>query len=290
LGEQYESYVSYPVKYINLPENKVLVGEVPQKLGLRVQTSGFSLLKSKMNLNLVPLRFDMNSLSLNSFGTDTMIIITETIKDLLSEELAQMKIIDITPDTLFFCFTGLETRKVPVVPVLAVHERFFQKQFTQNGDIRVVPDSIFISGPGNVVAATGAVHTKTLSYTDLTSDVTVNCDIDPIALLTYSVQKVEVTIPVDRFTEVEENLPVMPVNVPDSLVMVPIPGKVKVTYRICLSNYQKTLNNPLSPRVNYLEISGKQNHRLTVFLTDTPKIINNLRFNPNEIEFLITRK
>lgn len=290
LGEQYVTSVSYPVKYFNFPENKVLVGKVPQKLELRIQANGFSILKSKLNLKIIPLRFDINSFALNSLGNDTFIIITETIKDILSEELDQVKIIEISPDTLFMRFTSIVSRKVAVVPVLSQHERFFRKQFTQNGDILVVPDSVLISGPGNVVSRTSVIHTEALSFTDLASDVTTDCTLEPVEMLTYSIEKVRVTIPVDRFTEVEESLTIQPVNVPDSLVMIPIPGKVKATYRICLSNYQKIMHNPLSPRINYQEINEGLTHRLTVFLADTPKMVSNFRLNPHEVEFLITRK
>ena len=127
-------------------------------------------------------------------------------------------------------------------------------------------------------------------FTNLTDTVTTDCKLKPVKSLTYSVEKVKVTIPVDRFTEVESNLPVQSVNVPDSLSMIAIPGQVKITYHICLSNYPQMLHNPLLPRINYKDINGTNSGRLTVFLADTPRVISNVRFNPPEIEFLITRK
>ncbi len=45
LGQQYETNVTYPVRYTDFPENKVLIGDIPQKLELRVRASGFSILK-----------------------------------------------------------------------------------------------------------------------------------------------------------------------------------------------------------------------------------------------------
>ncbi len=72
--------------------------------------------------------------------------------------------------------------------------------------------------------------------------------------------------------------------------MIAIPGQVKITYHICLSNYPEMLHNPLLPRINYKDINRTHSGRLTVFLADTPSVISNVRFNPHEIEFLITRK
>jgi hypothetical protein len=290
LGQQYETYVTYPVRYTDFPENKVLISDVPQRLTLRVKASGFIILKCRLNLNIIPLRFNVNSYARNNSGKDNYVVITGNIRDMLSEELDQVDILNVTPDTLFFTMADIVTKKVPVMPALEMHDRFYQKQFTQNGDIRVKPDSITISGPENIVSSTHFINTQVISFSNLMDTVTKDTRLEPVKALTYSVEKVEVTIPVDRFTEVENYLPVQTVNVPDSLTMIAIPGQVKVTYHVCLGNYQQMLNNPLLPRINYKDINITHSGRLTVFLADTPKMISNIRLNPSQIEFLITRK
>jgi len=290
LGEEYETDVTYPVRYVNFPDNKVLIGEVPDKLKLRIRAKGFSIIKSKLDLNLIPLKFNVNSFSLNSIGADTFYIITETVRDLLSEELEQVRILDISPDTLFFRFTGMVVKKVAIRPVLALHDKFFQKQYMQNGTIGVFPDSIIVSGPVTLVRDINFIPTEPLSFTNLDDTVELQCNLKKSAMIAFSQYKVRLVIPVDRFTEVEENLTVVPVHVPDSLTMIAIPGQVKITYKICLGNYKKVQDNPLVARIDHNKISDNQYSRLPVFLSDTPRYINNVRFNPKETEFLITRK
>ena len=171
LGEEYESSIDYPVRYINFPENKVLVGEVPYKLHLTVRAKGFSIFRSKLNLDLVPLRFNVSSFSLNSKGVDNFFVVTETVKDVLSAELKDMTILDIKPDTLFFKLTGIAVKKVPVKPVLALHNKFFQQQFMLNGKIELNPDSIIISGPAIMVDSINHVNTEPFRYTNLSDTV-----------------------------------------------------------------------------------------------------------------------
>jgi hypothetical protein len=290
MGEQYETIVDYPVRYVNFPEDKVLIGRVPDRLQLHVRARGFNILRSKLKLNILPLRFNVNSFSLNSLGTDTFYVITETVKDVLSTELDNTTILDISPDTLFFRFSSMAIKKVPVLPVLANHDKFFQQQFMQNGVIEVTPDTIIISGPGTIINTIKHVYTESLIFTNLTDTTRVECQLKPIDMITYSEEKVKISIPVDRFTEVEERLSIVPVNVPDSLNMIAIPGQISVTYQICLSNYNRIKNAPITPRIDYAVIQEKNIQRLTVFLTDTPDYISNIRFNPRVIEFLITRK
>jgi hypothetical protein len=109
-------------------------------------------------------------------------------------------------------------------------------------------------------------------------------------MITYSQQQVTAVIPVDRFTEVENRLTIIPVNVPDSLNLIAIPGQVTATFRISLSNYNRIVNNPLMPLIDYNAIRNSSMPRLTVFLADTPDYIVNLMFNPKVTEFIITRK
>jgi hypothetical protein len=290
LGEVYEADVTYPVRYVSFPDTKVLIGNVPDKLQLRIRAKGFTILRSKLNLNLVPLKFNISSFSLNSIGTDTFFIVTETVKELLSVELDQVTILDISPDTLYFRFTDIAVKKVIIRPVLAMHDKFYQQQFMQNGDIVVSPDSIIVSGPEILLRELTFVLTDPISFTNLSDTVQLQCNLKPGDMITYSQEKVQVTIPVDRFTEVDESMAVVPVNVPDSLNMIAIPGRVNITYNVCLSNYNRLAKNPPVPSIDFNTISERQVKRLTVFLADTPKIISNIRFYPKETEFLITRK
>jgi hypothetical protein len=290
LGEQYESKIDYPVRYINFPEDKVLVWDVPYKLHLTVRGKGFSILRSKLNLDLIPIRFDINSFSLDSKGVDTFFVVTESVKEILSAELKDMTILDIAPDTLFFKLTGIKVKKVPVRPVLAMNNKFFRQQFMLNGRIAVDPDSIIISGPALIIDSINHVETVPISYTNLADTVTARFNLRALNMITFSQQKVAVTIPVDRFTEVEQRLTIVPVNVPDSLNLIAIPGQVSATFRISLSNYNKVMNDPLVPKVDYTSITRNSQPRLTVFLDDTPDYVINLRFNPKATEFIITRK
>lgn len=290
LSEEYETVVDYPVRYINYPEGKVLIGEVPDKLTLRINASGFSVLKSRLNLNIIPLKFDVNSFSLNSIGADTFYILTETVKDILSEELNQVQILGISPDTLFFRFNTLEVKKIPVKPIMNMHDKFFQVQYMQNGEIDIIPDSIIISGPSTILNTMTFVYTKPIKLNNLSDTAELTAGLQMVDKINYSQERVKVIVPVDKFTEVEQNLPVISIHVPDSLEIIAIPGQVRIAYQVCLSNYNKTVSKPLLLYIDYMKMEESRPQRLSVFLSDTPQFISNIRINPKDVEFLIRRK
>ncbi len=101
LGDHYESVVNYPVRYTNFPEGKQLAGDVPDKLTLRINATGFTILKSKLNLNLIPVRFDVASYQLNNTGNDIFFVVTQSVRSVLSNELRMSLYLTLTP-TLFF--------------------------------------------------------------------------------------------------------------------------------------------------------------------------------------------
>jgi hypothetical protein len=290
LSNVYETEILYPVRYVNLPENKVIVGELPDKLALRVKAIGRKILLSKLNLKIIPLKFDVNSFVAQNSSSDTLYIPTNSVKNILSEELDGIEIIDIKPDTLKFCFIGLVVKKVPVKPTFPDNQPMFAPQYMVNGPISIEPDSIIISGPKNMLQDISTVYTEPLNLTDLSDTVTRFYNIEKHENISYSQRKVRVTVPVDKYTQAEYNLPVVALNLPDNLILKAFPERVRITYNITLSNYKKINPEWIMPHIDYQEILKNPSTRLHLFLLDTPDMIKAIKFSPEKVEYLLTKR
>jgi hypothetical protein len=114
LGKEMEAGIRFPVKYINLPKEKMIVEE-PIRLNIFLKGAGYSILKlkvsekrsqviidiSKVNYKRVP-----GSKSLNYF------IITAGLTKSLSVQLRSgCEITSIKPDTLFFTLDKMVQNK-----------------------------------------------------------------------------------------------------------------------------------------------------------------------------------
>ena len=80
LSQEYEDEILYPVRYINIPENKVIMNALPEKLALKVKARGRKILFSKLNLNLIPIKFDVNSFVTKDTKPDSLFILTNSFK------------------------------------------------------------------------------------------------------------------------------------------------------------------------------------------------------------------
>ena len=114
LGKEMEAGIRFPVKYINLPKEKMIVEE-PIRLNIFLKGAGYSILKlkvsekrsqviidiSKVNYKRVP-----GSKSLNYF------IVTASLTKSLSVQLRSgCEITSIKPDTLFFTLDKMVQNK-----------------------------------------------------------------------------------------------------------------------------------------------------------------------------------
>jgi len=113
LGKEVEADVRYPVKYFNLPKEKV-IEDVPEKLNLYLKGPGYSVLKLRLSGNKAPLQVDLSKISYKlvpeSKSADYFIVTSGLLKSFTVQVRAGCEVIAIKPDTLFFTFTKATAR------------------------------------------------------------------------------------------------------------------------------------------------------------------------------------
>ncbi len=289
LNEQYEAEITYPIKYTKFPPNKMLVGKLPDKLTLKVQATGINIFAHKFPLKIKALKFNIESFSLQESGNNSFYILTKQIKEYVSEDLENMKILNIYPDTLFFRFTNVVTRKIAVKADFQNFDYMLAKQYTLNGKISSIPDSIIATGPQLVLDTLKCVYTEPISLKNLTDTALKSYNLKKIDQLEFNKRKVKILIPVDKFTETSMTSTIYTINVPDTLNLKTFPNTAKVTYRVSLSNYDRVNTNMIQPFVDYTFIGKSISSMLKVQLIDTPQFIYDIRIDPGSVEYLIER-
>jgi hypothetical protein len=106
LGKEIEAAIKYPVKYANLPKERVVVEEQPVKLNLYLKGPGYSILKLKISGNRTPVTIDISKVNYRRVAGSkdhNYFIVTSGLTKSLSLQLRSgCEITSITPDTLFF--------------------------------------------------------------------------------------------------------------------------------------------------------------------------------------------
>lgn len=180
LGKETEGELKFQLKYINLPKDRILVDIFPSKLYFYVKAPGYSILKLKISGNRRPVVIDLSKVIykrvIDSNLLSYYIVSSNLIQTFTKQLYANLEITSIKPDSIFFSFSPIITKKVPVVPDVKVN---IERQYNLKDPINCVPDSVKITGPKQVIDTTPLVKTKYQKFTgpDWPVTKTIKCSI-----------------------------------------------------------------------------------------------------------------
>jgi len=107
LGKAIQSDIKYPVKFINVPKDRVLA-LAPTRLNLFLQGTGFSMLRLKISGNSDPAIIDLSKVPYksvrNNKSTDFYLITSGLVQNFNVQLKPECRITSVKPDTLFFSF------------------------------------------------------------------------------------------------------------------------------------------------------------------------------------------
>ncbi len=290
LGKQYTEEINYPVRYKNFPSQKVQIGNLPEKLNLKVTAQGYTLLRFKLSSRYLPISFNLNAFTIYRLpGHDSSEFFLQTIytKDYITKQLSSdFEIISIKPDTLYFRFANIRSKVVPVKPKFTYQ---LGKQMILKAGLIIKPDSILISGPEFIIDTLSGIETLSSNLGMISRSREVMVKIAPIENLYIKTKEVSVGFNVEQFTEKTIQIPITAINIPDSIQIKTFPQSVQLICQVGLSNYDKLHPSSFKVVVNYNEIFQSETGKLKVEIIMQPDFIRAVNFTPKTVEYLIEK-
>jgi hypothetical protein len=106
LSKEAEAGISYPVKYTNLPKDRVITENLPADLDVFLKGPGYSILKLKISGRKAPVIIDISKVNYKRAPggkTQNYFIVTSGLTKSLNVQIRSgCEITSIKPDTLFF--------------------------------------------------------------------------------------------------------------------------------------------------------------------------------------------
>jgi hypothetical protein len=289
LEKPYITTIEYPVRYANLPPQKVLYGNIPDKLTLRVNAQGFTLLRYKISSVLRPIVFDMGTYSLSNTvvgDNSRKYLLTKFIFEKLNEQIgAEVKILAILPDTVYFQFANRVEKRIVVKPKV---EMSFEEQYMLRGRITTLPDSMLLSGPDLILDTLKAVYTEKQVFNKLDEPQKLTVAVLPLKYITFQSEEVILSVDVDKYTESGMSLPVEAINVPEGYRLRTFPAFINVSYKVCLSDFKSIQPGQFRVVVDYSDIEENEK-RLPVKLLQYPRSISGLKLQASNVEYIVEK-
>jgi hypothetical protein len=289
LSKAYVSEVKYHLVYTNVPQDRVLDKEGIEDIHLRIRSRGFDLfslkyltIKNPIIVNLEELYIRKDPVSGKSY------FLSNQIRQQLVNQLdAADQLLGIRPDTVFFRLDKVVTIIVPVKANLSLQ---FQKQYQLYDSIKIMPPTVTIRGPESLIDTIERLMTvrKDLEELDQNTDITLALE-KPFKneLVSYSADEVELSIPVEEFTEavIERPLTVQGFNPAQRIKT--FPEMVKVKYIVALKDYQRVDPANFKVFASPDTASGQYGSRLRVTRTECPDFVRITSIDPSEMDYII---
>ena len=286
LSESYVNYATFDLEYINAPDSLLLADISKANVNVKLKAVGFQFLG--FNLKNKKILIDLSTVEKE--GSNFYIPHTVFRKQIESQLPGSMSLLEMDKDTLSFNFYSTETKKVKVKPRLRIN---LAQNYLLDGDLKIEPDSITITGPKNEIDSINDVSTLKQNLTDLTSDFSRTVEVyksPELENTVFSTGTVLVSGAVARFSEKILEIPIKVINEPKGMQVKIFPDKVSVVCKAKIDELKQLQSSDFQVTADYGTVENGNLKMLELVLAKKPKNIHSARLNEKNVEFILTKK
>ncbi len=288
LSKDYTTQIVYPVKYTELPKNKFLSNTPPQKLNLRVNGHGFTLVRYKLrlafssvNLNLAEI-IDEHHLG----SPSTMSISSAILQNYAMEQVPnELTIMDVRPSQITLIFDSLATKKVVVAPKSEIQ---FRPRYGFSREIEMIPSEIQITGPRATLAIIDTIFTHPKQFKNINTSFERDILLDLPPRIAATEKRAIMKVSVDEYTENGFSVPIRVEGVPENTRIRLFPREAEIRFIIGLQHFADIKPENIDLYITYQEIADGR-PTLKIMSGELPIGIKSLQINPTHVEYLIER-
>ena len=281
-SRDFTSVVEASVNYKNIPETAALSKNNIHQITFDLTANGFELMFYK--LKKPSLSIDVDAY----FSEDTdgfKISKNELIRLIAGNFNRSVNVKNLSIEELYVQLDAIVLKKVKVV---AQTDIVFKKGFKAVDSIKIVPDSVSISGPLGSLKDISVINTELIVAKDIDKDFSEKVKIASLGneIVAISPEKVMVSLAVSEFSQGKMAVPVELINVPPSISIKLIPETVTVSFDISVLDFAAVVKEDFRVVCDFSKQNNEENFMLPDLLKK-PKGAVNVEFNPKKIDFLI---
>jgi hypothetical protein len=291
LGNTYSSTVLVPVRYVNFPQNKVMLNHVPNKLAVSLNGSGYDLLGYDDRLTQDTLIINLDNLKMSLYGEYERGYLDPS---LLSQELQKridgaVGINRVLSDSIEFLFDLKVSRTISIRPVVSY-------------DVKpgyVLLDSIY-SEPGEVEVFGPLTILDTLSFIKTLPIVAGVLEKSKVYIAKLDLERlgedaqvipdsVELNVLVDQLTEKRFMIEPHLLNVPDSLTMLTFPNATEIVVQIPLSRFDDVTKEDFDLSIDF-DKRQEDYPILPVDINRWSNLAEHVQIRPKQVEIVLSER
>jgi len=289
LNKNYVDSVKIKIRYYNIPENIVIVSNLPDYLNVKISAAGIKILAYQLNIKKAVLNINLNNLFQKQ--EDSLTISEDKLLYFAKDALNDVNVFSIKPNEIVIKYSSLKMKFLKIVPLFEDLNSSFEPQYGLSGNIIVVPEKIEVYGPSNIIDTLNYIYTDIIKLKNLkdTAIIKVRLQIIKDIKISNIEENVKVIIPVDRIIETKVIKDIKIINLPENYNLQLFPSYVIISFKIPMCLYKGGDNIMLQPYVDFNELNNDKEY-LNVYLKDTIPFSKEILVNPDKVEFIIRKK
>lgn len=283
LSNLYTYKIERPILFTGFSQSRPINLEYPENFELSITGTGWKLISLRMGLQVDSL--ELNTHDIN-YGKNYFLLSAHM--EQLGKNLPEgIQLVGVYPDTVFYNYDIYSRKKVPVFLDTNIS---FKKQFFYGPDIRISPDSVWITGTPQNIEQIDSICTEPLNYRDISQDIHTSVLIkEPASTIKIEPKQVDVSIPVEQFAENTITLPLKITGNKLDLEVNTYPAQVKVTYLVPMSRFDELKPDFFEVSVNINQWMRDKVSILPVSMTRVPEYVRITNINPAKVDFLVKK-
>jgi hypothetical protein len=283
--QKFQTVRHIPVKYIEVPDSIVFENKLPQTIDVTVEDAGHALFRyfftkdnDSLEINVSEIIRQANSKVLQGSMYE------QIIKDCL---LSSSTVINYDPNRISFIYSALQQKKIPVILDAQI---FLAQGYLLSGDIYVIPDSVTAYSGKDILGSLNYAYTVSDTVSNVKSQEPLTFELKPINNVKFTPSKVEVVVPVDKYTQKEITIPITCIGLPSDLNVKFFPSTVRISFITGLSQYNNISADDFSVELDYNDLKNPNETVIPLRITSSPEYVHNLSLSPSEVEYIFEQK
>ena len=283
-SRDFTASIDVEVEYTNTPYGIIVSGKNQNDISFDLTASGFDFLFYKINRPKVYI--DLGEYY--NHEKSVVLIPPDDFKKIIANQLESDIIIkNISTNQLEILLDKLETKRVKVT---LIDDISYTEGYKAVGAIRIIPDSIEVSGPTHQLDTLNEIFTRLLSISDVSENISVGVDLNTSFEKKLSFEKSEVTIAIEvkEFTQKSILIPLSLKNSPTDSNIKLLPESIIIDFDVSLESFNKIKTSDFLIEIDYHSKNELENYMIPK-LIKYPDSILNVELRQDKVNYLILK-
>lgn len=285
LSQTYVSTAAFDLKYVNLPDGYLFKGASKEEMEVKLRAGGFQFLG--FNFKNKSVSIDVSEAEKNA---GKFFIPESRYRTQIEKQLSEaMGLLEIENDTLFLDMLAVFTKNIPVRPNIEMN---LGQNYLLDGKIKIIPDSIAITGPKVEIDSIDQLRTIRVILPDLTDDFIEETNImmsPELKNTSYSETEVQLSGKIVRFSERIFEVPITVINLPSELEIKTFPETVSVVCKAKIERLKLLKNTDFQVIADYALQKGVKSEELVLKLNKKPEGLHSVRLKEKNAEYIVKK-